>query len=71
MTQRSVLGWIIFVILNMNYTDKGIVSNISKSADLTNCARSGDDEDAGLMRKDLRREYEWAKDTQMLNVRND
>lgn len=53
--QRTVRGPLLFVIfIDIDNIDNGIVSKVSKSADIENC------------KEDLRRVYEWAKERQIL-----
>jgi ribonucleases P/MRP protein subunit RPP40 len=64
--QGSVLGPLLFVIF-INDIDDGILSKISKFADDTKLCRGvGDDEDAEILREDLRRMFRWSQDWQML-----
>jgi len=64
--QWSVLEPLLFRIF-INDIDTGILSKISKFADDTKlCKDVVTEEDAFIIREDLRRLYEWAKDWQML-----
>src|SRR6218665_1329829 len=58
--QGSVLGPLLFVIF-INDIDDGILSKISKFADDTKLCRAvGDDQEADILRKDLRRMFRWS-----------
>src|SRR6218665_3714480 len=64
--QGSVLGPLLFVLF-INDIDDGIVSTISKFADDTKLCRAvGDDQEADILREDLRRMFRWSQDWQML-----
>src|SRR6218665_515014 len=64
--QGSVLGSLLFVIF-INDIDDGILSKISKFADDTKLCRAvGDDQEADILREDLRRMFIWSQDWQML-----
>ena len=62
----SVLGPLLFIIF-INGIDKEILSKISKFADDTKlCKDVVSEEDAFILREELRRLHEWAKDWQIL-----
>ena len=64
--QGSVLGPLLFVLF-INDIDDGILSKISKFADDTKLCRAvGDDQEADVLREDLRRMFRWSQDCQML-----
>jgi hypothetical protein len=64
--QGSVLGPLLFVLF-INDIDDGIVSKISKFADDTKLCRAvGDEEEAEILRDDLKRMFRWSQDWQML-----
>src|SRR6218665_1954564 len=64
--QGSVLGSLLFVLF-INDLDDGILSKISKFADDTKLCRAvGDDQEADVLREDLRRMFRWSQDCQML-----
>ena len=66
MPQGSVLGPLLIVIF-INDIDDGILSKISKFADDTNLCRAvSDDQEADILREDLRRMFRWSQDWQML-----
>ena len=60
--QGSVLGPLLFVIF-INDIDDGILSKISKFAhDTKLCRAVGDDQEADILREDLRRMFRWSQD---------
>ena len=64
--QGSVLGPRLFVLF-INDIDDGILSKISKFADDTKLCRAvDDDQEADILREDLKRMFRWSQDWQML-----
>src|SRR6218665_763125 len=64
--QGSVLVPLLFVLF-INDIDDGILSTISKFAgDTKLCRAVGDDQEADILRENLRRMFTWSQDWQML-----
>ena len=62
----SVLGPLLFVVF-INDINNGILSKISKFSDDTKLCRAvGDDQEADILREDLRRMFRCSQDWQML-----
>jgi len=60
--QGSVLGSLLFALF-INDIDDGILSKIYKFADDTKLCRAvGDDQEADILREDLRRIFRWSQD---------
>src|SRR6218665_1143321 len=66
MYARMYVYLCMFVIF-INDIDDGILSKISKFADdIKLCRAVGDDQEADILREDLRRMFRWSQDWQML-----
>src|SRR6218665_3959587 len=62
----SMLGPLLFALFINDINDE-ILSKISKFADDTKLCRAvGDDQEAHILREDLRRMFRWSQDWQML-----